>query len=64
MENDAELGLHGGNTELGNENDGDVEGESDETILCGEGEAMCGIKRQKQVIDACIGAIYKANQQC
>ncbi len=40
MENDAELGLHRGNTELGNENDGDVEGESDETILCGESEVM------------------------
>ncbi len=38
MENDAETGLHGGNTELGNENDGDVEGEDDKTILCGEGE--------------------------
>ncbi len=32
MENDAELGLHGGNTELDNENDGDVEGESNWTI--------------------------------
>ncbi len=40
MENNAELGLHGGNTELDNENDGDVEGESNETILCGESEAM------------------------
>ncbi len=40
MENDAELGLHRGNTELGNENDNDVEGESDETILCGGSEAM------------------------
>ncbi len=40
MKNDAELGLHGGNTELGNENNGDVEDESDETILCGESEAM------------------------
>ncbi len=40
MENNAELGLHGGNTELGNENNGDLEGESDETILCGESEAM------------------------
>ncbi len=40
MENGAELGLHGGNTELGNENNGDVEGESNETILCGESEAM------------------------
>ncbi len=40
MKNDAELGLHRGNTELGNENDGDVEGEDDKTILCGEGEAM------------------------
>ncbi len=37
---ELKLGLHGGNTELGNENDGDVEGESDETILCGEREAM------------------------
>ncbi len=33
-------GLHGGNTELGNENDGDVEGEDNKTILCGEDEAM------------------------
>ncbi len=40
MKNDAELGLHRGNTELGNDNDCNVEGESDETILCGEGEAM------------------------
>ncbi len=40
MKNDAELGLHRGNTELGNENDGDVEGEDDKTILCGKGEAM------------------------
>ncbi len=40
MENGAELGLHRGNTELGNENNGDVEGESNETILCGESEAM------------------------
>ncbi len=40
MKNDAELGLHGGNTELGNENDGDVEGEDNKTILCGEGEVM------------------------
>ncbi len=40
MENNAEMGLHGGNTELGDENSGDIEGESDETILCGEGEVM------------------------
>ncbi len=40
MKNNAELGLHRGNTELGNENDGDIEGEDDKTILCGEGEAM------------------------
>ncbi len=40
MENDAELGLHGGNTELGNANDGNVEGEDNKTILGGEGEAM------------------------
>ncbi len=40
MENDAELGLHRGNTELGNENNGDIESEDDKTILCGEGEAM------------------------
>ncbi len=40
MENSAELGLHGGNTELGSENDGNVEGESDETILCGESKVM------------------------
>ncbi len=40
MKNDAELGLHRGNTELGNENDGDIEGEVDKTILYGEGEAM------------------------
>ncbi len=40
MENKAELGLYGGNTELGNEKDGDVEGESDETILGGEIKAM------------------------
>ncbi len=40
MENNAELGLHRGNTELGNENDGNVEGESNETILCGEREVM------------------------
>ncbi len=40
MKNDAELGLHGNNTELGNENDGNVEGEDDKTILCGEGEVM------------------------
>ncbi len=30
----------GGNTELGDENDGNVEGEGDKTILCGESEAM------------------------
>ncbi len=40
MENDAELGLHRGNAELGNENKGNVEGEDDKTILCGEGEVM------------------------
>ncbi len=40
MKNDAELGLHGSNTELDDENNGDVEGEDDETILCGEEEAM------------------------
>ncbi len=40
MENGAELGLHRGNTELGNENDSDIEGESNETILCGESEVM------------------------
>ncbi len=40
MKNNAELGLQRGNTELGNENHGNVEGESDETILCGKGEAM------------------------
>ncbi len=40
MKNNAELGLHGGNTELGNENNGNIEDESDETILCGESEAM------------------------
>ncbi len=40
MENDAERGLHGDNTELGNENDADVEGEDNKTILCGEGEVM------------------------
>ncbi len=40
MENNAELSLHRGNTELDNENDGDVEGEDNKTILCGEGDAM------------------------
>ncbi len=40
MENNAKLGLHGGNTELGDKNHGDVEGEDDKTILCGESEAM------------------------
>ncbi len=30
MKNNAELGLHGCNTELGDENDGNVEGESNE----------------------------------
>ncbi len=29
MENGAELGIHRGNTELGNENDDNVEGESE-----------------------------------
>ncbi len=28
MENNAELGLHRGNTELGDENNGDIEGEA------------------------------------
>ncbi len=40
MENNAELGLHRGNTELGDKNDSNIEGESDETILCGKSEAM------------------------
>ncbi len=40
MENDAELDLYRGNTELGNENNGNVEGKSDKTIICGESEAM------------------------
>ncbi len=40
MKNGAELDLHRGNTELGNENNGDIEGESDKTILCGESEVM------------------------
>ena len=29
MENNAEMGPHGGNTELGNENESNVEGEDD-----------------------------------
>ncbi len=33
-------GLHRGNTELGDESNGNVEGEDDKTILCGEGEVM------------------------
>ncbi len=40
MENNAEMGLHEGNTELGNENNGDVEGEDNKIILCDEGEVM------------------------
>ncbi len=61
MENDAGLGLHRGNTELGNENNGDVEDESNETILCGESEVM--LQHQKTKASywhkiSCIGTIW------
>ncbi len=46
-------GLHRGNTELGNENEGNVEDESDETILCVESEAMLRhLKDKSKLIDA------------
>ncbi len=40
MENNVELGLHGSNTDLSDENNDDVEGESNKIILYGESEAM------------------------
>ncbi len=63
MKNDAELGLHRGNTELGNENDGDVEGESNETILCGESEAMLRHLKDKSKL-LTQDFVYWCNQQC
>ncbi len=61
MKNDAELGLHRGNTELGNENDGDVEGESNETILCGESEAMLRHLKKSKLLTQ--DFVYWCNQQ-
>ncbi len=40
IENDAETGIHRGNTELSDENNGNIEGESNETIVCGESEVI------------------------
>ncbi len=58
----AELGLHGGNTELGDENDGNVEGESDKTILCGESEAMLWHLKDKSKL-LMQDFVYWCNQQ-